>query len=220
MLLKALVLAAVAGTVAAQHPENVSICDFYTTALLKNNTAENQLTLLTLLVNTAVIGNCTPPLPVPSPSSIPLTHPDTTLNTGISVPGILTPGTYNNTAVHLLPHFTGALSSANRGGPSGVSLNFLDGGGATPLKQNKPADSTDTNQHLLMTHLYAYFGTLLRCSMQGGAVFAPYDGDASMYETHKFMKLNAAEVGYFITQGSYLVHFPGTMSLRPVTARC
>lgn len=36
----------------------MSICDYYTTALLKNNTGANQLTLLTLLVNTVVIGNC------------------------------------------------------------------------------------------------------------------------------------------------------------------
>jgi hypothetical protein len=51
------VLAVVSGVV-AQRPSNVSICDYYTTALLTNNTAENQYTLLTLLVNTVVIGNC------------------------------------------------------------------------------------------------------------------------------------------------------------------
>jgi hypothetical protein len=51
------VAAAVAG-VAAQRPTNTSICDYYTTALLKENTAENQATLLTLVVNTVVIGNC------------------------------------------------------------------------------------------------------------------------------------------------------------------
>jgi len=208
MLLKAFVLAAVAGTVAAHRPENVSICDFYTTALLNNNTAANQLTLITLLVNTAVIGNCMSSLSLLS-ISIPLTHPDTTPNVGISVPGILAAGSYNNTEVNLLPYFTGDLASANRGGDSGVSVNFLDGGGAAPLKQNMPADSADTNQHLLMTHLYEYFGTLLGCSMQGGAMFTPYDGDPSMYQTHKFMKLNAAEVGYFVTQGTPLAHFLG-----------
>lgn len=47
------------GSVAAQRPEGTSICDYYTTALLKKNTAANQYTLLTLLVNTAVIGNYT-----------------------------------------------------------------------------------------------------------------------------------------------------------------
>lgn len=45
-------------TVLAQRPSNTSICDYYTTALLTNNTAENQYTVLNLVVNTAVIGNC------------------------------------------------------------------------------------------------------------------------------------------------------------------
>lgn len=49
-----------AGVAADGRPSNTSICDYYTTALLKNNTAANQLTLLTLVVNTAVIGNCMP----------------------------------------------------------------------------------------------------------------------------------------------------------------
>jgi hypothetical protein len=49
---------AMASGVLAQRPTNVTICDYYTTALLTNNTAENQYTLLTLLVNTVVIGNC------------------------------------------------------------------------------------------------------------------------------------------------------------------
>jgi len=54
-----LTIAVVSGLAAAQsRPENTSICDYYTTALLTNNTAANQLTLLTLVVNTAVIGNC------------------------------------------------------------------------------------------------------------------------------------------------------------------
>lgn len=51
-------LLAAATAVSAQRPEDEPICDYYTTALLKNNTAENQATLLTLLVNTVVIGNC------------------------------------------------------------------------------------------------------------------------------------------------------------------
>ena len=49
----------------------LSLCDKYTTALLVNNTVENQATLLTLLVNTVVIGNYTQS------------------NTGVVVPDIL-----------------------------------------------------------------------------------------------------------------------------------
>ena len=58
MFLKTLTLATALSTALAQRPSNISICDYYTTALLTNNTAKNQNTLLTLLVNTAVIGNC------------------------------------------------------------------------------------------------------------------------------------------------------------------
>lgn len=117
------------------------------------------------------------------------------------VPGILAAGEYNGTKVDLLPYFSGELASSNRGGAQGISVNFLDGGGAAPLKMNMPANGTTSHQYMLLTHLYEYFGTLLGCSMQGGAAYPSYAGSASMYETHKFMQLSAAEVGYFITQG-------------------
>ena len=58
MFFRTLALAAAVGSALAQRTSNTSICDYYTTALLKNNTAANQMTLLTLVVNTAVIGNC------------------------------------------------------------------------------------------------------------------------------------------------------------------
>ncbi|KAK3380889.1 hypothetical protein B0H63DRAFT_434251 [Podospora didyma] len=175
--------AAAAGVASAQRPTATSICDYYTTALLKNNTAENQLTLLTLLVNTVVIGNYTMP------------------NVGVIVPGILAAGVFNGNKVDLLPYFTGDLLSTNRGGSKGVSVNFLDGGGAAPLRKNMPADDPTSNQYFLLTHLYQFFGALLGCSQYGmGGAFAAYSGDASMYETHKFMDLDADEVGYFVEQ--------------------
>ncbi len=58
MRFSTIAVAAAATAVNAQRPSDTPICDYYTTALLKNNTAENQATLLTLLVNTVVIGNC------------------------------------------------------------------------------------------------------------------------------------------------------------------
>lgn len=58
MLFKKLAFVAAAASANAQRPSDTPICDYYTTALLKNNTAENQLALLTVLVNTVVIGNC------------------------------------------------------------------------------------------------------------------------------------------------------------------
>ncbi|KAJ4409419.1 hypothetical protein N0V82_009486 [Gnomoniopsis sp. IMI 355080] len=168
--------------VLAQRPNDTSICDYYTTALLKNNTAENQYTVLTLVVNTAVIGNYTTP------------------NVGISVPGILATGMYNGTEVNLLPYFNGELASSNRGGSEGVSINFLDGGGATPIMMNMPANDTTSNQYFLLTHLYQFFGSLLGCSDYGMAGFPAYSGHASMYQVHKFMDLDVNEVGYFIQQ--------------------
>lgn len=119
-------LAAV-GVVLAQRPDNTSICDYYTTALLKDNNATNQLTLLTLLVNTAVIGNYTKP------------------NVGVKVDGILAPGKYNDTDVNLMPYFNGGLLSSNRGDKA-VAINFLDDGGAVPLTLNKAANGTNSNQ--------------------------------------------------------------------------
>lgn len=58
MRFSTLVLAGAASVVSAQRPSDTPICDYYTTALLKENNATNQRTLLTLLVNTVVIGNC------------------------------------------------------------------------------------------------------------------------------------------------------------------
>ncbi|KAI5199056.1 hypothetical protein E4T39_06427 [Aureobasidium subglaciale] len=168
-------LAAVAAPALAQ---NMSICDKYTTALLKENTGANQLTLLTLLVNTVVIGNYTKP----------------NMN---AVPGILAKGEYMGTEVNLLPYFNGGLASSNRGGASGVAINFLDDGGAAPLKMNLPSTGTSSNQYKLLTHLYQYFGALLGCSATG---FPSYAGFGSQAAVHRFMDLSAAEVGYFIQQ--------------------
>ncbi|KAG6011626.1 hypothetical protein E4U41_005456 [Claviceps citrina] len=120
--------AGVTAAVQAQRPKDEPICDYYVKALLKNNTAENQATLLTLLVNTVVIGNYTTP------------------NVGVQVPGILAPGEIDGKKVNLAPYFTGALASSNRGGTSGSSVNFLDGGGAEPLKKNKPANDRSSKQ--------------------------------------------------------------------------
>lgn len=128
MLPKTLALLAAAGSVLAQRPDSTSICDYYTKALLDENNSTNQYTLLTLLVNTAVIGNYTKP------------------NIGIVVSGILAPGKYNDTEVNLLPYFNGALKSSNRGGDAGVAINFLDDGGAVPLTLNKPANGTESHQ--------------------------------------------------------------------------
>ncbi|KZP34438.1 hypothetical protein FIBSPDRAFT_809691 [Athelia psychrophila] len=175
------VLVAAATTTMAQRPTNTSICDYYTTALLTTNNATTQYTLLTLLVNTAVIGNYTQP-----------NHN--------AVPGILSPnGTFNGTAVNLVPYFSGALMSTNRN-DTATSVNFLDDGGAAPLMKNMPAAGTSSNQYKLLSHLYSYFGAALGCTQYSQMGFPAYAGQPSMYSVHKYMGLDANEVGYFITQ--------------------
>ena len=62
------------------------------------------------------------------------------------VTGILNNGTFNGTAVNLLPYFDGGLASNNRGGSSGVAVNFLDDGGAAPLMMNMPSNSNSSVQ--------------------------------------------------------------------------
>jgi hypothetical protein len=127
MYFKRLALLGVLGCVMAQRPSSVSICDYYTTALLKKDTPANQYTLLTLLVNTVVIGNYTQP------------------NVGVALPGILAPATYNGEAVNLLPYFNGCPKSTNTNNrPSYV--NFLDGGGGAALMQNLPVFDTTSNK--------------------------------------------------------------------------
>lgn len=169
-------------TFAQQRPTDQSICDFYTTALLQNNTVENQMALLTLVVNTAVIGNYTQP------------------NVGIQVPGILAPGVQDGVPIDLLKYFNGSLMITNRGGKP-TSVNFLDDGGAAPLMMNKPANTNTSSQYFLLTHLYQYFGILLGCSMQmNNTAFPLYSGAASQFQVHRFMNLSQPEMDYFITQ--------------------
>lgn len=125
MLYKSLISATLGATALAG--TTPSLCDKYTTALFKQDTAANQYSLLVALVNTVVIGNYTQP------------------NVGISVPGILTPTTYMGEKVDLLPYFNGCLKSSNVNNMP-ASVNFLDDGGAAPLKMNKPSNTDTSNQ--------------------------------------------------------------------------
>lgn len=170
----------------AQRPSSIPICDYYTTALLKDNTAANQLKLLTLIVNTALIGNYTQP------------------NVGISVTGILNPGTFNGVAVNLLPYFDGTSgATTNMSGVPTAGVSFVEGGGVAALMESMPAFNTSSNQYTLLVHFYQIFGVLLGCSMQGpnaDSVFPSYQGDASLFKTHQFMDLDHDQMGYFIEQ--------------------
>ena len=153
------------------------LCDKYTTAVFTNNTEENQLKLLTAVVNTVVLGN----------QSVSVT--------GEAVPSLFAPAEFNGEKIEFLPYFDGTLETTNVNGKPG-KVNFLDGTDA------------GSKQTILLNHLYQVFGALLGCSKQGtftilnigGQIFPAYQGDSSMYETHKFMKLNKNQISYFNTQ--------------------
>ena len=96
-------------------------------ALLGSATGANEYAVLTILVNTAVIGNYS------------------ACAAGPGLPGILAPAEYGGESVNLLPYFNGCLKSTNVNDVPSV-VNFLDGGGAAPLMMNLPANSMDSAQ--------------------------------------------------------------------------
>lgn len=88
--------------ISAEHMEE-TLCTKYTAAVFGNNTAENQLALITAVVNLAVLGDAEQ-----------------------GVPGMLAE------EGGLAPFFTGAAgATSNRGGQM-VKINFLDGAGDLP----------------------------------------------------------------------------------------
>ena len=87
--------------------------------------AIQQYTLLTLVVNTAVIGNYTQPN-VGSELVLKVAFRPTNFKI-VAVPGILASNaTYMNVSVDLVPYFSGGLQSTNRNGTAGKSFHFRD----------------------------------------------------------------------------------------------
>lgn len=121
------------GSNLSQHSDHskVSICDTYSASILGAASPENQHLLMTLFVNTALAGNHTTP------------------NTGIAVNGTIRPGQWKGEAVDLMPWFNGALASSNPCPDDcgqGVSVNWLDSGGAAALRENRTSDEVGTSQ--------------------------------------------------------------------------
>ena len=151
--------------------KKVSICNTYTTSILGSNAPETQHLLMTLFVNTALVGNYTTP------------------NTGVAVNGIMWPGEWKGQPVNLMPWFNGDLASSNPCEDDcgqGVSVNWLNSGGPDALRQNLTSYETGTNQFYFVTHLTQYFGYLLGCS-DFGTSYLRYNGSTNMYHIHKYM---------------------------------
>ncbi|KAI1112674.1 hypothetical protein F5Y14DRAFT_442436 [Nemania sp. NC0429] len=170
---------------AADRPEDVTPCDFYTQKTIGDITPANQQLLMALVLHSALLG------PYSKYNTVPVDD----------FTGALHPRQYQGSYVDLNVYFNGALASANTGKDQGEAVNFLDDGGLPLARQSKPGNGNiHSNQYVFFTHVYSYFGTFLGCSTLGTTAFPPYKGKASMYEVHKYMDLNAAELAYFIEQ--------------------
>jgi hypothetical protein len=93
----------------------------------------------------------------------------------LNVPGVLA------STAGLAPLFAGAGPTTNRGGLP-VTINFLDGA---------------SNQNILFTHLYQFFGSLIGCKAAG---FPSYNGVPGMNQVHKLMNITKKQNDYFISQ--------------------
>jgi hypothetical protein len=125
-------LLAIVGSAFAQRPSTTPICDYYSKSILGTNTASSQSLLITLLINTVVLGNYTTP------------------NIGISVHGIASPIVYNGKYINLLSYFDGSLNSTNTGGTSGAYKPLLDDGAATALAMNMSSNGNNASTQLLV----------------------------------------------------------------------
>lgn len=131
MLLEVFAALVVVGTVGAQRPSNISVCDWYTPKIIgEENSAASQQKLMQKITHTFILGNYTTP------------------NVGIAVAGVAAPANVSGHEVNILNYFTGAYYSTNgyNNASTGVAKNFLDDGGAVALLADKPADTNTSNQ--------------------------------------------------------------------------
>ncbi|KAH6972749.1 hypothetical protein BKA56DRAFT_467872, partial [Ilyonectria sp. MPI-CAGE-AT-0026] len=168
-----------------ERPNTTTLCDYYAEKTVGANTADNQRILMALVLHSALLG------PFSNYSTVPVD----------GFTGALTATTFRDQAVDLIVYFNGATKSANTGKKTGEAINFFDAGGLGATRDLKPSNGdTNSAQHIFFTHVYSYFGTFLGCSHIGSSKLPAYAGKASMYEVHKFMDLNAAEMGFFVDQ--------------------
>lgn len=109
---------------AADRPENVTACDFYTKKTIGEITPANQQLLMALVLHSALLG------PYSKYNTI---HVD-------DFTGALLPRQFQGSYVDLRPYFNGAFASANTGKGSGEAVNFLDDGGLEAARQSKPGN--------------------------------------------------------------------------------
>ena len=172
--LAALLLLFSASGLAEERPSDTSICDYYAKKTVGGNTAADQMTLMQLVLHSALLG--------PFSKYNTVKSPDFT--------GALQPATFLGEYADLRPYFNGGFASTNTGKSRGEAVNFFDDGGVDALRLLKPSNgNTSSHQYSFTTHVYSYFGTVFNCSHIGSKELPQYAGKASMYEVHKCVSL-------------------------------
>jgi plastocyanin len=144
-----------------------NICPYYSRLVYGNILSENEASLMTLIVSTAVLG--------------------TTTNTPV-VPGLLA------TTSPVLQFFNGSMPYINR-----AVNDAMYTCNTPPCTINFAADTAAYG--ILASHLVAFFGTALGCAGSPGFITAAISGlTPSMYDVHKLMGIDNAQMQYFITQ--------------------
>jgi hypothetical protein len=172
-----IVAIAIAVTPPSAAQQEDSICVKYTKALFDgSDTPENEIILITALVNMAFFGNEV-------------------------VPGILSDqgglSHYFNGSGRTTNRENAAVKVNFLDGAPQLSWTFTPEAVATAAV-NRRNSRNSTNTSFLLDHLSQFFGALLGCSTAGG--FPLYTGLTDMYELHKFMFLTDAQVTFFIAQ--------------------
>lgn len=97
-----------------QRPSTLSVCDYYAAQKYGSNSTANQLQLVQHIVSLAFAGR------------------GNLTNISAESTGIMNPGVFENNTLDLKIFFNGSIASTNFNGAA-AGINWLDGGGLTPL---------------------------------------------------------------------------------------
>lgn len=115
------------GLTSAQAPSGTSICDFYAAKQTTSNGTEGQRIWIESFVANVFGGN-------------------SSVFGKISVPGVLSAGTFNGKEIRLAKYFDGTRYSTQSKQGQPQAVNWMDDGGAITLASGRIANSNTSNQ--------------------------------------------------------------------------
>ncbi|KAF2663139.1 hypothetical protein BT63DRAFT_380420 [Microthyrium microscopicum] len=179
-------------------PSGTTVCDYYSAHYNPANTTDAQMQWIQAFVVNVFGGN-------------------STVFTGTSVAGILTPGTFNGASVKLVKYFDGTLYATDGANGQPGAVNWLDDGGIVALATGNYSNTRTSNQFKLFSHFGSLFARVMQCSTIGSANFTSALQKTSLYQIHKYMALNPDELGYFIQQVGLAAQLGGLSTTEATT---